>query len=84
MYMSKIIETIQASIDNFKLIVSTSNGAGEICRKYNFSDNGQSRNLIKKYILDYNIPTSHFGLKNTKIKYKFFIKLPKLHGNIQK
>lgn len=69
--MNKIETEISSNIDRFKLVVDESNGTGEICRKYNFCDNGKSRNLIKKYIESLDLNTNHFGLKShPKKKYK--------------
>ena len=73
--MNKIEKEISSNIDRFKLVVDESNGTGDICRKYNFCDNGKSRNLIKKYIDDLNLNTNHFGLKShPKKKYKIINK----------
>jgi very-short-patch-repair endonuclease len=68
--MNKFQETIISDIEKFKAIVNESNGTGEICRKYNFCDNGQVRNIIKKFIKEHKINTSHFGLKTHPKKYK--------------
>lgn len=73
--MNKIEKEINSNIEKFKLIVIESNGTGEICRKYNFSDNGKSRNLIKKYIDDLNLNTNHFGLKSHSRKYNLINKV---------
>ena len=67
--MNIIEKTITENIEQFKTIVSISNGTGDICKKYNFCDNGKSRNTIKKFILEYNLDISHFGLKTHLIKY---------------
>jgi len=72
--MNKFQEIIILDIEKFKTIVNESNGTGEICRKYNFHDNGQVRNIIKKYIKEYKLDTSHFGLKNHHLKYQFIEK----------
>lgn len=67
--MNKIINKIESNISKFKKIVSESNGTGDICSKYNFCNNGKSRNLIKRYIKQYQINTSHFGSLKTNKKY---------------
>lgn len=67
--MNKIEKEISSNIDRFKLIVSESNGTGDICRKYNFCDNGKSRNIIKNYINNLNLKTNHFGYKSYSRKY---------------
>jgi len=72
--MSIIDEKIQENIEHFKTTVSISNGTGDICRKYNFNDNGKSRNTIKKYISEYDLDISHFGIKSHPIKYPWIEK----------
>jgi very-short-patch-repair endonuclease len=59
-----------SNIEKFKHIVKESNGTGEICRKYNFCDNGKSRNQIKLKINEFKLDISHFGLKNYLCKYQ--------------
>jgi len=68
--MNKIESEIISNIENFKQIVGESNGVGEICRRYNFSDNGKSRKLIKSKINEFKLDISHFGLKNHHRKYQ--------------
>jgi very-short-patch-repair endonuclease len=68
--MSKIESEIISNIENFKQIVTESNGIGEICRRYNFSDNGKSRKQIKSKINEFKLDISHFGLKNNNRKYQ--------------
>ena len=67
--MNKICETIENDIEKFKSVVSESNGTGDICKKYKFSDNGRSRNIIKEFIVILNLNTNHFGIKSHKRKY---------------
>lgn len=67
--MNKIEKEITSNIEKFKQIVNQSNSTGEICKKYNFSDNGKTRDLIKDFIIQYSLSTIHFGLKNHPIKY---------------
>ena len=68
--MNKIQKEIESNIDKFKCVVSESNGTGDICRKYGFCDNGKSRQIIKKYIIELNLNTNHFGLNSYKKKYE--------------
>lgn len=82
--MNKIEKEITGNIEKFKLIVSKSNGTGEICRKYNFSDNGKSRNFIKKYINDLNLNIEHFGKNNHPRKYSIIEKICPVCDNIFK
>jgi very-short-patch-repair endonuclease len=72
--MSIFQETIISDIERFKTIVNESNGIGEMCRRYNFCDNGKVRNIIKEFIKEYKLDTSHFGLKNHPKKYQFIEK----------
>ena len=73
--MNKIEKEIISDIDLFKQIVSTSNGTGDICKKYKFADNGKTRNLIKEFINYYSLSTVHFGLKNRTRKYSSIEKI---------
>lgn len=68
--MNKICAEIHGDVEKFKKIVSESNGTGEICRKYNFCDNGKSRNQIKEFISRFDLDISHFGQKNHPRKYE--------------
>jgi len=68
--MNKICAEIHGDVEKFKKIVNESNGTGEICRKYNFCDNGKSRNQIKEFINNFNLDISHFGFKNHPRKYE--------------
>jgi len=68
--MNKIESEIISNIENFKRIVGESNGIGEICRRYNFSDNGKSRKQIKSKLNEFKLDISHFGLKNHPRKYQ--------------
>ena len=68
--MNKICAEIHGDVEKFKKIVSESNGTGEICRKYNFCDNGKSRNQIKEFIGEFDLDISHFGQKNHPRKYE--------------
>lgn len=67
--MTKIEKEITSDIERFKQTVSESNGTGEICRKYEFSDNGKSRNLVKFFIEKLQLPINHFGANNHPRKY---------------
>jgi len=57
--MNKIEKEITLNVEKFKHIVCNSNGIGEICRKYNFPDNGKSRNIVKNYIIQYNLSVKY-------------------------
>lgn len=72
--MNKICAEIHGDVEKFKKIVSESNGTGEICRKYNFCDNGKSRNQIKEFISRFDLDISHFGQKNHPRKYELIEK----------
>lgn len=68
--MNKIESEIMSNIEKFKQVVKESNGTGEICRKFNFCDNGKSRNQVKLKIYEFKLDISHFGLKNHSCKYQ--------------
>lgn len=68
--MNKFQEIITSDIEKFKIVVNESNGKGEICRKYNFCDNGKVRKIIQKFIDEYKLNISHFGMKSHPKKYK--------------
>lgn len=80
--MNKVEIEIKNNIERFKNIINESNGTGEVCRKYKFCENGKSRNIIKKYIVQLNLNTDHFGLKNNPRTYNIIKKECPVCNNI--
>lgn len=67
--MNKIEFEIASNIEKFKRVVIESNGIGDICKKYQFPDNGKTRSLIKNFINQNSLSIIHFGLKSRPRKY---------------